>query len=216
VTLVDRLATIALLAVLEGTLGLACRPTAPVEPPSPPRPPAPTTGDLATGSTGSEPTAPPTAGLPDTCTIEIELMVPSGAAGHGASDQSAAAAKEAAWTEACAQLRTTADLDCKDPERVGVIWQQSSTEASPTRTGAVQMHFEFDVVLGSRRTGQGFGDAPGDRPEACRRAKAHACEQLLGAPCPDAGVRVIAVDGKPPSAAAVEPKPKPPRPPATI
>jgi hypothetical protein len=72
------------------------------------------------------------------------------------------------------------------------------------------------VVLGARRTAQGFGDAPGDRQEACRRAKAHACEQLVGGPCPDAGVRVIAVDGKPPSPAAAEPTRATPRPQQTI
>jgi len=199
-------------------LGLGCGPKTSTTPPSPPTPPVTTTSSNAgTRPSGPEASAPPAGDLPDTCTIELEVLVPSGAAGHGASDESHAKAKEAAWAQACAQLRTSAPaVDCKDAARVGIISQRSSSQRSVERTGVAQEHYEFDLVLGSRRTAEGFGDAPGNRQEACRRAKAHACEQLLGAACPETGVRVIAVDGKPPSAAAVEPVPKATAPRETI
>jgi hypothetical protein len=97
-----------------------------------------------------------------------------------------------------------------------VVSQRSSSLRSVKGTGVAQERYEFDLVLGTRRTAEGFGDAPGDRQEACRRARAHACAQLVGGPCPDTGVRVIAVDGKPPSPAAVEPVPEVPKPQQTI
>ena len=197
-------------------LGLGCRPGGPDAPSSPPAPPVTTTSDAGASPAGPEASPPPAADLPDTCTIELEVVMPSGAKGHGASDESPVKAKEAAWAQACAQLRTAADLDCKDSARVGVLSQRSSSLRSARSNGATEEHYEHDVVLGSRRTAEGFGDAPGDRQEACRRAKAHACEQLLGAPCPETGVRVIAVDGKPPNPAAVEPAPKTTAPRETI
>lgn len=183
---------------------LGCRPS----PSAPPQSaPAPTHAGVrvpdAEPGEGPTPDAPPSADLPSTCTMELEVLVPS-ATGHGASKKRLDEAKQAAWVEACARLRTAVDLDCHDRERVGVVSERSSSSVSSS--GKVLEAFEYDVVLGARRTAEGFGDAPGDRQEACRRAKAHACEQLVAGPCPAASsVRVISVDGKHPNAAAVEP-----------
>ncbi len=200
------------IAVALAALLLGCRPA--VAPPQP----APTSASARVPDTGSGHdgtlTAPPATDLPHTCTIELQLLVPS-ATGHGASDTSFDAAKEAAWVQACAELRNAASLDCRDAERVGTVSEHSSS-ATSIKDGVTQAHWEYDVVLGARRTAEGFGDAPGDRQEACRRAKAHACEKLVGGPCPDKGLRVIAVDGKPPSAAAVEPAPMASEPSPTI
>lgn len=204
------------LAVILAMLSLGCRPTPAT--PATPTPPAPThaAAPASEADAGPEPQAnAPAAGLPHTCTIELAIFQ-TGAEGHGTSESSSAAAKEAAWAEACAALRKTADLDCRDTSRVGIVTQRSSSLRSVESSGAVQERYEFDLVLGVRRTAEGFGDAPGDRQEACRRAKAHACEQLVSGPCPDTGVRVIAVDGKPPSPAAVEPPRTTPRPRETI
>lgn len=192
-------------AVILAMLSLGCRPApatpAPLSPPAPARAatPAPET------DARPEPDAhAPAAGLPHTCTIELERFE-THTQGHGTSASSSQAAKDAAWAEACAALRKTADLDCRDTTRVGIVTQRSSSLRWTEPPGAAQERYEFDLVLGVRRTAEGFGDAPGDRQEACRRAKAHACEQLVRGPCPE-GVRVIAVDGKPPS-----PAPAPPR-----
>ena len=214
------------------TLALGCRPSAPVEPAGalPPSSVAASgaatdaaaTDAAATGTAAPDATdasadasaadieaTPPAAILPDTCTIELEALAPTGAKGHASSDASLDVAKEAAWAEACAQLRKSTGLDCKDPERVGVLTQGSSATFGMIAGRGKHSHFEFDVELGSRRTARGFGDAPDNRPEACRRAIDHACMQLVGGPCPETGMRlrVIAVDGKPPDAAAVEPAP---------
>jgi hypothetical protein len=206
---------LALVVPIAAALAFGCRPAAPTTP-APPPSSSPRAGTTGTPGTSPQATAPPAADLPDTCTIELELLVPSAATGHGTSEKSSAEAKEAAWADACAQLRKTADLDCNDAERVGIVSQRSSSLRSTKSTGVVHERYELDVELGTRRTAKGFGDAPGDRQEACRRAKARACEQLVAGPCPETGVRVIAVDGKPPSAAAVEPAPTAPRPRDTI
>jgi hypothetical protein len=197
------------IAVIMAALVLGCRP-APVAPK-----PAPAPASAEARVPDSEPghdgaaAAPPAGDLPRTCAIELALLVPR-ATGHGASDTSFDAAKEAAWAQACADLRKSADLDCHDAERVSTVSEQSSSVVS-SKSGVRQTHFEYDVVLGARRTAEGFGDAPDDRQEACRRAMAHACEQLVRGPCPETGVRVISVDGKPPNAAAVEPVPAVPQ-----
>jgi hypothetical protein len=197
---------------ITAVLGLGCRPAAP-EAPSPPPPSAPRAGTTGMPGididTGAEPTAPPAAGLPHTCTMKLEVFVPS-ASGHGSSKASFDAAKQAAWTQACVELRKSVDLDCRDRERVAIASERSSSMLSLDDTV-----WEYDVTLGVRRIAEGFGDAPVDW-EACQRARDHACEQLVGGPCPERGMRVISVDGKPPNAAAVEPAPKAPAPRETI
>ncbi len=189
---------------------VSCRAAAPTQPQPQPQPQttaSPKGSPTPTRSATAEPpdATEPAAGLPHTCELELELLVPSRAQGHGTSDTSPDAAKESAWTQACAELRKSADLDCQDDRYVGIISQKSSTLRSVRNTGVAQSHFEFELVLGARRTAKGFGDAVEDRKEACHRAKQHACMQLVGGPCPDKGVRVIAVDGKPPRPATVEP-----------
>lgn len=198
---------------------LGCRPAAPTV--APPAPPADRVGSEPSGAalrSTPEPTAPtePAAGLPHTCEIELELLAPSGAHGRGASTTNASDAKQAAWAQACEGLRKTASLDCHDDDHVGVILQRSSSMRSVQGDGVDRTRYEFELILGARRTAKGFGDAVGARKEACSRAKAHACEQLVGGPCPDDGVRVIAVDGEPPRPATVEPSAKNPPPRPTI
>jgi hypothetical protein len=196
---------------IAAVLGLGCRPAAPAAPSPPPSAPrAGTTGTPGIDiDTGAEPTAPPATGLPHTCTMELEVLVPS-ASGHGSSRASFDTAKQAAWTQACVELRRSVDLDCRDRERVAIVSERSSSMFAPSESGdSMEAHWEYDVTLGARRIAEGFGDAPVDW-EACQRARDHACEQLVGGPCPERGMRVISVDGKPPSAAAVEPAPKAP------
>jgi hypothetical protein len=201
-------------AMALAVLSLGCRPKPPAPAAAVPAARAP--ASTSTGAATGEPEAvAPAADLPRTCTIELSIHEP-GAQGRGQSDTSAEAAKDAAWAEACAALRQATGLDCRDTTQVGVVTQRSSSMRSVEGTGVEQLRYELELELGVRRTAEGFGDAPGSREEACRRAKEHACTKLVGGPCPESGVRVIAVDGKPPSAAAVEPPRTTPRPRETI
>ncbi|MCA9705529.1 MAG: hypothetical protein KDK70_06770 [Myxococcales bacterium] len=189
-------------------LGLACRPAAPPEPPTasaeasaPPRAPA------DAGSSGAEAPAPePDDSLPKTCEITVELLDPGGVTGHGSSAKSAQAAKEAAWADACAQLRKAQGLDCHG-DQIAVRKEATGSIQSKQGDGTLQQSHRHTVSLTTRRRATGFGDAMGDRPQACRAAKEHACQQLVGGPCPEDDVRVVEVDGHPPRAADVEPKP---------
>ena len=192
---------------------LSCRPTAPVEP----SPSAPTTAtattephDAATGSRAEGEAA----DLPDTCELQLELLEPTGASGHGKSSTSGKEAKDAAWAEACASLQKSHGLDCNDATTIGVTAETSQSLQVRQGGGQHEQRFEHRVTLAVRRRATGFGDAPGDREEACRRAKAHACQELVKGPCPADGLRVISVDGHPPRPASVEPRPStaPPRP----
>lgn len=210
------LASMRTLALLVVALALGChRPTPAPAPTSPPQasPPGSSAAGAVPRPEGT--VAPADPSLPRTCTLELELVVPGTATGRGASDRDAASAKQDAWDRACAELRASDGLDCHDEDLVGIVSQRSSTKRSTLGPSVIE-HFEFEVVLGARRKASGFGDAPGDREEACRRAKAHACAQLLGGPCPESGVRVLSVDGKPPRPAAVERPPSPTRPRDTI
>lgn len=201
-------------------LMLGCRPTASTDPSGSSEDPEPATtatahvGSSSASSSSERPTE-PTEGapdrepdsLPDTCTIELELVEPTGASGKGKSDVSNAEAKDDAWAQACAALQHSHGVDCHDADRVGTIKEASQSIQARRGDGRHQNSFRYEVELGLRRRAKGFGDAPGDRQEACRRAKDHACQELVGSPCPATGLRVLSVDGRPPSAAAVEPRP---------
>lgn len=205
------------LVVIAGLL-LGCRPDAPSQPPQPEGTATSTAaastssaaspGAAGTGAAAPDGTSPsPGSGLPDTCEIELELVEPTGAHGKGTSTKSGTEAKEAAWAQACAALKASHGVDCNDATRVGVIAERTHSLQIRQGSGQHQQRYEHEVELGVARRGKGFGDAPGDRQEACRRAREHACQALVQGPCPAAGVRVIAVDGKPPNPAAVEPRP---------
>lgn len=190
---------------------VGCRPTAPADPPEPAPASAPATASAGTPADSvrarPEGSAPPASDLPDTCELELELLEPTGAHGKGTSDRDAKDAKDTAWAQACASLQQSHGIDCHDASRVAPIKEASQSIQARRGDGAHQSSYRFELELGLRRRAKGFGDAPGDRQEACRRAKAHACQELVQGPCPAKGLRVITVDGHPPQPASVEPRP---------
>ncbi len=142
-----------------------------------------------------------------TCQMEIEIFTSAGFSGSGKSTTSGQQAKEQAWSEACARIRTAQGLDCHDREHVAVGSEASRTFQTTDASGTIERRYEHEVTVGVMERAVGFGDAVDDRRAACRRAKQHACEQIVHGPCPGVGVRVVSVDGKPPRPATVEPPP---------
>ncbi len=200
---------------------VGCRPTAPAAasvstaPAAPTTTPAPATASPRERAQTNTDTA-ADSGLPLTCEMELEVFTSAGYSGQGKSDRSGQEAKEAAWAEACARIKEGADLDCRDRDQVTVGSESSRTLSVVATDGSVDSHFEHAVKLGVTRRAVGFGDAPYDHREACRRAKAHACQQIVHGPCPSMGVRVLTVDGRPPRPAPVQPPPNEPTPRPTI
>jgi hypothetical protein len=204
--------TVPRIAGVVAWLVVGCRPAASTQPEPPAMSTAPA-ADTPTVAPPAERTVPPVTSNDRRHTCEIELAISSRMTHRTRTKVSPQHARDVAWKGACAELQRR-DVDCRDPDRVTVV---SDAPRSPSYVSdeGVQ-YYDHELVLAVRQLATGVGEAPGERSEACRRAKAHACEKLVGGPCPDKGVRVIAVDGKPPSAAAVEPAPTASEPSPTI
>jgi len=162
----------------------------------------------------AERTTPPVTATDRLQTCELELEVASRMIHRTLTKHGAQEARESAWKAVCAVLQSQHDIDCRDPDQVTVVSDAPRSPSYVSDDGT--QYYGHELVLTVRKVVTGVGEAPEDRQEACRRAKAHACEQLLAAACPETGVRVISVDGKPPDPAAVEPVPEPTAPRETI
>ncbi len=198
--------------------GLACRTSPPPAPPAAPAsaepsPPPPPTRVPSTSAPQPEPA--PATTLPHTCSITAQFLEPDGVTGEGRSDTSNRTAKQTAWDDACEQLQRLHDLDCRDSTQVAVHKEGSSTLRIAKGDGSSVERWEHRVTLTRQRQATGFSDAP-ERETACRQAKEHACQQLVGGPCPADGIRVLKVDGRPPRPVTPPAPPGSPEPPTTI